>query len=73
IKTHFSPNPTNDLLHITANQPFKYLKITDLLGKTQIEKTVNSTETIISTAELPQGVYIGLIDGIFIQKIIVLH
>ncbi len=51
------PNPTTDLLHITTNPPFKHLKITDLMGNTLLEKTVNSTETTISIAFLPKGLY----------------
>jgi hypothetical protein len=65
------PNPTSDILKINSTEVLEKLKISNLLGKIVLEKSENSTETMISVENLPQGVYFLSINDIFVQKILI--
>lgn len=61
----FYPNPTQDVLNLSANNTIEYVSMFSLLGQKVFETLVNQNETSIDIASLTPGVYLmkALIDG----------
>jgi hypothetical protein len=52
------PNPTENVLHLTADKVMDKITLTDLSGRVVEEKLVETNETEINTAALSSGVYL---------------
>jgi len=51
------PNPTENILHITADENIKHISITNNLGQKIYDKNVNSKQLQISLAPFAKGTY----------------
>lgn len=52
------PNPTSDMLNISADRPISQVAIFNMLGQKVMEKTINSTQSQLNVSALKTGVYI---------------
>ncbi len=58
------PNPAKDFIHVTVlSKQFTKLKLTDVLGNTMLESTINNAESNIDIRQFAKGIYfIQLLD-----------
>lgn len=52
------PNPTSDVLNISALMNIDAIEICNLLGETVLQKTINSESNQLNITNFPKGVYI---------------
>ena len=52
------PNPAENLLTVSADEPVLQLRITDLSGKTIRNATVNASQTSVDVSDLAAGTYL---------------
>jgi len=52
----YYPNPINDVLHFSSNQPIENIIVTNMLGQ-QINVSVSSDKTKLDMSDLPTGNY----------------
>jgi len=53
----YYPNPTNDVLHLSSNQPIENVTISNMLGQT-INVNLSSDKTSLDLSNLPTGNYL---------------
>ncbi len=53
----FYPNPTQNILHISAAEPVNKIQIANISGQVVLDKTINNTTSQIDISRLPAGVY----------------
>lgn len=51
------PNPTSDVLNLSANQAISHVVVYNLLGQKVLEKSLNDTEVQLDVSTLKSGVY----------------
>jgi len=52
----YYPNPVNDMLHFSSNQPIENILVSNMLGQ-QINVSVSSDKTSLDMSNLPSGNY----------------
>jgi hypothetical protein len=58
------PNPAADLVNVSAGRSMRFVRITDITGKTVLTVTTDGeSEVSINLSELSQGVYFLQVDG----------
>ena len=70
------PNPANAELNIVSSNVIQYFRVTDLLGNTVAVASPNTMNTMVSTANLSEGIYVMEVvtaRGTFVNKITVAH
>gem|GEM_PF-247395 len=53
----YYPNPVNDILHFSSNQPIENVVVSNMLGQ-QIKTNLNSDKTSLDLSNLPSGNYL---------------
>ena len=57
------PNPFNDYITVMSEAKVGRVVITNLIGQTVMNLTMNGTEGRISTSNLPRGIYLISFEG----------
>ena len=52
------PNPTSDILHLTADTPIRQVSVSTMSGKVVVTEQINDTRHRLDLGHLPTGLYI---------------
>lgn len=72
LELNIYPNPTEDLLNITANSTINFIELVDNRGRIVVRKTPQNNNTLVDISDFERGVYflnIGLDNRIERRKI----
>lgn len=70
---HVYPNPVTDVFNIVSQELIESVELYDLKGKLLSKKVQNTSECILSAADLPKGVYLIKVTsqkGVYTEKIV---